>query len=118
MGIIGNDQADIAACSVTTQLSLAVLIYDMKHVILHCIQMWQESRNLQTNNKLYSEKTHHWSFVRLMKRTDIKLTRLHTGHTHFTQSPFIRMSVKILPHPGFRPPLLDLLRELCLLEII
>ncbi|GFV64955.1 hypothetical protein TNCV_1299591 [Trichonephila clavipes] len=36
----------------------------------------------------------------------------------FLISSFSGVSVKILPLPGFRPPLLDLLRELCLLGII
>ncbi|GFU92510.1 hypothetical protein TNCV_4794391 [Trichonephila clavipes] len=48
LGIISNEEADIAAWSATTDLSITVPIFDMKRVIQHHLDSaWQESWNLQ-----------------------------------------------------------------------
>ncbi|GFU70914.1 RNase H domain-containing protein [Trichonephila clavipes] len=59
---------------------------DMKHVILHHIfKIWQESWTQQLDNKLHSVKPAIGAWpVMLMRRTDVKLTRLRIGHTRFT----------------------------------
>ncbi|GFT47187.1 RNase H domain-containing protein [Trichonephila clavipes] len=86
MGIIGNEQADIVARSATTELSLTAPLWDMKRVIQHRIDnAWQESCNLQTDNKLHCLKPVIGALpIMPMRRTDIKLTRRRIGHTRFT----------------------------------
>ncbi|GFU13642.1 RNase H domain-containing protein [Trichonephila clavipes] len=86
VGIIGNEQADGAARSVTTHLPLAVPLSDIKRVILHhTFKIWQESRSQQLDNKLHSLKPVIGAWpVMPMRRTDVKLTRLRIGHTRFT----------------------------------
>ncbi|GFW43271.1 RNase H domain-containing protein [Trichonephila clavipes] len=57
VGITGNEQADIVARSVTTELPITVPLCDMKLVIQYRIDnAWQESWNLQTNKKLHCVK--------------------------------------------------------------
>ncbi|GFS74414.1 RNase H domain-containing protein [Trichonephila clavipes] len=84
--ILGNEQADSAVRSATTHLPLAVPLSDMKRVILHHIfKIWQESWSQQLDNKLHSVKPVIGAWpVMPMQRTDVKLTRLHIGHTRFT----------------------------------
>ncbi|GFU90543.1 RNase H domain-containing protein [Trichonephila clavipes] len=86
VGIIGNEQADNAAKSATTNLPLAVPLSDMKRVIMHHIfNIWQESWSQQLDNKLHSVKPVIGAWpVMPMQRTDVKLTRLRIGHTRFT----------------------------------
>ncbi|GFU98673.1 RNase H domain-containing protein, partial [Trichonephila clavipes] len=86
VGIIGNEQADSAAKSATTHLPLAVLLSDMKHVILHNIlTTWKESWSQQLDNKLHSVKPVIGAWpVMPMRRTDVQLTRLRIRHTRFT----------------------------------
>ncbi|GFU04143.1 RNase H domain-containing protein [Trichonephila clavipes] len=86
VGITGNEQADLVARSETTELPLTVLLCDMKRVIQHRIDnSWQESWNLQTNNKLHCVKPVIGALPLMpMRRTDVKLTRLRIGHTRFT----------------------------------
>ncbi|GFT31873.1 RNase H domain-containing protein [Trichonephila clavipes] len=72
--------------SATTHLPLEVPLSDMKRVIMHHIfNIWQESWSQQLDNKLHSVKPVilAWA-VMPMRRTDVKLTRLRIGHTHFT----------------------------------
>ncbi|GFT08775.1 RNase H domain-containing protein [Trichonephila clavipes] len=86
VGIIGNEQADSAARSATTQLPLAIPLSDMKRAILHHIlTTWQESWSQQLHNKLHSVKPviGAWPVIP-MRRADVKLTRLRIGHTRFT----------------------------------
>ncbi|GFX18610.1 RNase H domain-containing protein [Trichonephila clavipes] len=68
------------------QLPLTVPLCDMKRVIQHSIHnAWQESWNLQTTNKLHCVKPVIGAMpIMLMRRTDVKLTRLRIGHTRFT----------------------------------
>ncbi|GFW22059.1 RNase H domain-containing protein [Trichonephila clavipes] len=58
----------------------------MKRVIQYRIDnAWQESWNLQTNNKLYCVKPVIGALpVIPMRRIDVKLIRLRIGHTRFT----------------------------------
>ncbi|GFV02319.1 RNase H domain-containing protein [Trichonephila clavipes] len=58
----------------------------MKRVLQHRIHnAWQESWDLQTNNKLHCVKPVIGGLpVMPMQRTDVKLTRLRIGHTRFT----------------------------------
>ncbi|GFV48509.1 RNase H domain-containing protein [Trichonephila clavipes] len=58
----------------------------MKLVIQHRIDnAWQESWNLQANNKLHCVKPVIEALpVMPMRRTDVKLTRQSIGHTRFT----------------------------------
>ncbi|GFX34535.1 RNase H domain-containing protein [Trichonephila clavipes] len=54
IGIKGNEQADSVAQSATTELPITVPLCDMKRDIQHRFyNAWQESWNLQTNNKLH-----------------------------------------------------------------
>ncbi|GFU73447.1 RNase H domain-containing protein [Trichonephila clavipes] len=59
----------------------------MKRVIEHRIHnAWQQSWNLQDINKLHCVKPVIGVLPKMpMRRTDVKLTRLHIGHTRFTQ---------------------------------
>ncbi|GFT43144.1 putative RNA-directed DNA polymerase from transposon X-element [Trichonephila clavipes] len=83
--VIGNEQADSTARSVTTHLPLAVPLSDIKCVILHHIfKIWQESWSQQLDNKLHSVKPVIGAWpVMPMRRTDVKLTRLCIGYTCF-----------------------------------
>ncbi|GFU08301.1 RNase H domain-containing protein [Trichonephila clavipes] len=86
VGITGNKQADIVARSATTELSPTLALCDMKCVIEHRIHnAWQESWDLQTNNKLHCVKPVIGALLVMpMRGTDVKLTRLRIGHTRFT----------------------------------
>ncbi|GFV45514.1 RNase H domain-containing protein [Trichonephila clavipes] len=86
VGITGKEQTDIVARSATTELPITVPLCDMKRIIqLRIDNVWQESWNLQTNNKLHSVKPVNGSLpVMPMQRTDVKLTRIRIGHTRFT----------------------------------
>ncbi|GFW67580.1 RNase H domain-containing protein [Trichonephila clavipes] len=85
VGIIGNEQADSAARSATTDLPLAVPLSDMKRVILlHIFTIWQESWSQQLDNKLHSGKPVIGAWPVMPMRTNVKLTRLRIGHTRFT----------------------------------
>ncbi|GFX18996.1 pggt1b [Trichonephila clavipes] len=54
VGIVGNEQVDSAARSLTILLPLAVPLSDLKHVILHHIfTTWQESWSQQLDSKLH-----------------------------------------------------------------
>ncbi|GFW74643.1 RNase H domain-containing protein [Trichonephila clavipes] len=85
VGITGNEQVDIVARSAATELPITVPLYDMKRVIQRRIDnAWQESWNLQTNNKLHCVKPVIGALpVMPMRRTDVKLTQLRIGHTRY-----------------------------------
>ncbi|GFU56685.1 RNase H domain-containing protein [Trichonephila clavipes] len=83
---MGNGQAVSAARSATTHLSIAVPLPDMKRsILLHISIAWQESCSQRLDNKLHSLKpvVEAWP-VMPIRRTDVKLNRLHIGHTRFT----------------------------------
>ncbi|GFU66918.1 RNase H domain-containing protein [Trichonephila clavipes] len=84
--IRGNGQADIVARLTTAEFTITVPLCDMKPFIQHRIDnTWQESGNLQTNNKLHCVKPVIGALpVMPMRRTDVKLNRLLIGHTRFT----------------------------------
>ncbi|GFT83379.1 RNase H domain-containing protein [Trichonephila clavipes] len=72
--------------SATILLPLAVPLSDLKQIILHHIlTTWQESWSQLLDNKLHSVKPVIGAWLVMpMQKTDIKLTRLRIGHTHFT----------------------------------
>ncbi|GFU92514.1 RNase H domain-containing protein [Trichonephila clavipes] len=77
-GSVGND-------------TLVVPLSDMKRVILHRIdKMWQESWNLLTSIVAFRVKPviGAWS-VMPMRKADVKLSRLHNGHTRFTYKHYL-----------------------------
>ncbi|GFX98447.1 RNase H domain-containing protein [Trichonephila clavipes] len=77
LGITGNEQMDIAARSATIDLPLTVPLCDMKRVIQHHINSaWQESWNLQTNNKLHCVKP-------VIVARPVMTIWLHIVHTRF-----------------------------------
>ncbi|GFX97265.1 putative RNA-directed DNA polymerase from transposon X-element [Trichonephila clavipes] len=87
VGILGNEQADNAARSMSDPMQQPVCYQDLKTSIQHYIHhIWQQTWNQQILNKLHSihpSTSSHWA-VLPVRRQDVRLTRLSIGHTRFT----------------------------------
>ncbi|GFW85732.1 putative RNA-directed DNA polymerase from transposon BS [Trichonephila clavipes] len=84
MGILGNEQADNAARSMSDPMQRPVCYRDLKTSTQNYIhRVWQETWDQQILNKLHNihPSTSHWAALPV-RRHDIRLTRLHIGFTH------------------------------------
>ncbi|GFU64989.1 putative RNA-directed DNA polymerase from transposon X-element [Trichonephila clavipes] len=86
VGILGNEQADTAARSLSDHMQRPVCQRDLKTSTQNYIhRVWQETWDQQILNKLHNihPSTSHWAALP-MQRHDVRLTRLRIGHTRFT----------------------------------
>ncbi|GFT45286.1 putative RNA-directed DNA polymerase from transposon BS [Trichonephila clavipes] len=86
VGILGNEQADTAARSMSDHMQRPVCYQDLKTSTQNYIhRVWQETWDQQILNKLHSihPSTSHWAALPV-RRHDVRLTRLRIGHTRFT----------------------------------
>ncbi|GFV93978.1 putative RNA-directed DNA polymerase from transposon BS [Trichonephila clavipes] len=86
VGILGNEQADTAARSMSDHMQRPVCYQDLKTSAQNYIhRVWQETWDQQVLNKLHSihPSTSHWAALPV-RRHDVRLTRLRIGHTRFT----------------------------------
>ncbi|GFU58611.1 putative RNA-directed DNA polymerase from transposon BS [Trichonephila clavipes] len=86
VGILGNEQADTAARSMSDRMQRPVCCQDLKTSTQDYIhRVWQETWDQQFLNKLHSihPSTSHWAALPV-RRHDVHLTRLRIGHTRFT----------------------------------
>ncbi|GFW51839.1 putative RNA-directed DNA polymerase from transposon X-element [Trichonephila clavipes] len=86
VGILGNEQADTAARSMSDHMQRPVCCQDLKTSAKNYIhRVWQETWDQQVLNKLHSihPSTSHWAALPV-RRHDVHLTRLCIGHTRFT----------------------------------
>ncbi|GFV60429.1 RNA-directed DNA polymerase from mobile element jockey [Trichonephila clavipes] len=83
VGILGNEQADTAARSMSDHMQRPVCYRYLKtstHNYIYCVT-WDQ----QILNKLHNihPSTSHWAALPV-QRHDVRLTRLRIGHTRFT----------------------------------
>ncbi|GFR08090.1 putative RNA-directed DNA polymerase from transposon X-element [Trichonephila clavata] len=86
VGILGNEQADNAARSLSDHMQQPVCYHDLKASIQRYIHsVWQETWDQQVINKLHYIHPFitHWTAVPI-RRPDVCLTRLRIGHTRLT----------------------------------
>ncbi|GFX38830.1 ADP-ribosylation factor-like protein 1 [Trichonephila clavipes] len=86
VGILGNEQADTAARSMSDHMQRPVCYRDLKTSTQNYIhRVWQETWDQQILNKLHNihPSTSHWAALPV-RRHDVRLTRLRIGHTRFT----------------------------------
>ncbi|GFV59412.1 putative RNA-directed DNA polymerase from transposon BS [Trichonephila clavipes] len=86
VGILGNEQADSAARSMSDHMQRPVCYRDLKTSTQNYIhRVRQETWDQQILNKLHNihPSTSHWAALPL-PRHDVRLTRLRIGHTRFT----------------------------------
>ncbi|GFT33358.1 putative RNA-directed DNA polymerase from transposon X-element [Trichonephila clavipes] len=86
VGILGNEQADTAARSISDHMQRPLCYQDLKTFTQNYIhRVWQETWDQQILNKLHSihPSTSHWAALPV-RRHDVRLTRLRIGHTRFT----------------------------------
>ncbi|GFW74715.1 putative RNA-directed DNA polymerase from transposon X-element [Trichonephila clavipes] len=86
VGILGNEQADTAARSISDQMQRPVCCQDLKTSAKNYIhRVCQETWDQQILNKLHNihPSTSHWAALPV-RRHDVRLTRLCIGHTRFT----------------------------------
>ncbi|GFT63715.1 putative RNA-directed DNA polymerase from transposon X-element [Trichonephila clavipes] len=86
VGILGNEQADTAARSMSDHMQRPVCYQDLKTSAKNYIhRVWQETWDQQVLNKLHSihPSTSHRAALPV-RRHDVHLTRLRIGHTRFT----------------------------------
>ncbi|GFU11821.1 RNase H domain-containing protein [Trichonephila clavipes] len=86
VGILGNEQADTAARSMSDHMQRPVCYQDLKTSAQNYVhRVWQETWDQQVLNKLHSihPSTSHWAALPV-RRHDVRLTRLRIGHTRFT----------------------------------
>ncbi|GFX13927.1 RNase H domain-containing protein [Trichonephila clavipes] len=86
---------DIVVQSATTELRITVPLCETKRVIQHRIDnAWRESWNLQNNKKWHCVKPVIGDLLVMpMRRTNVKLTRIHFGHNRFTHRHVLLVSV-------------------------
>ncbi|GFV86009.1 putative RNA-directed DNA polymerase from transposon BS [Trichonephila clavipes] len=85
VGILGNEQADTAARSMSDHMQRPVCYRDLKTSTQNYIhRVWQETWDQQILNKLHNihPSTSHWAALPV-RRHDVRLTRLRIGHTRF-----------------------------------
>ncbi|GFT22376.1 RNase H domain-containing protein [Trichonephila clavipes] len=85
VGILGNEQADNVARSMSDYMEQPVCYQDLKTSIQHYVHhIWQETWDQQILNKLHSihPSTSHWAALPVPRY--VRLTRLCIGHTRFT----------------------------------
>ncbi|GFU16735.1 uncharacterized protein TNCV_672771 [Trichonephila clavipes] len=83
VGILGNEQADTAARSMSDHMQRPVCYQDLKTFTQNYIQrVWQDTWDQQILNKLHSlhPSTSQWAALPV-RRHDVRLTRLRIGHT-------------------------------------
>ncbi|GFW98613.1 putative RNA-directed DNA polymerase from transposon X-element [Trichonephila clavipes] len=86
VGILGNEQADTAARSMSDHMQRPVCYQDLKTSTQNYIhRVWQGTWDQQILNKLHSinPSTFYWTALPV-RRHDVRLTRLRIGHTRFT----------------------------------
>ncbi|GFT70404.1 putative RNA-directed DNA polymerase from transposon X-element [Trichonephila clavipes] len=86
VGILGDEQADTAARSMSDHMQRPVYYRDLKtHTQNYIHRVWQETWDQQILNKLHNihPSTSHWAALPV-RRHDVRLTRLRIGHTRFT----------------------------------
>ncbi|GFU85643.1 probable RNA-directed DNA polymerase from transposon X-element [Trichonephila clavipes] len=86
VGILGNEQADTAARSMSDHMQWPVCYQDLKTSTQNYIcRVWQETWDQQVLNKLHSihPSTSHWAALPV-RRHDVRLSRLRIGHIRFT----------------------------------
>ncbi|GFT57957.1 probable RNA-directed DNA polymerase from transposon X-element [Trichonephila clavipes] len=86
VGILGNEQADTAARSMSDHTQRPVCHRDLKTSTQNYIhRVWQETWDQQILNKLHNihPSTSHWAALPV-RRHDVRLTRLRIGHTRFS----------------------------------
>ncbi|GFT80523.1 putative RNA-directed DNA polymerase from transposon X-element [Trichonephila clavipes] len=86
VGILGNEQADNAARSMSDPMQRPVCYRDLKTSTQNYIhRVWQETWEQQILTKLHSihPSTSYWTALPV-RRHDVRLTRLRIGHTRFT----------------------------------
>ncbi|GFT74258.1 putative RNA-directed DNA polymerase from transposon X-element [Trichonephila clavipes] len=84
--ILGNEQADTAARSISDNMHRPVCYRDLKTSTQNYIyRVWQETWDQQILNELHNihPSTSHWAALPV-RRHDVRLTRLRIGHTRFT----------------------------------
>ncbi|GFV75883.1 probable RNA-directed DNA polymerase from transposon X-element [Trichonephila clavipes] len=96
VGILGNEQADTAARSMSDHMQRPVCYRVLKTSTQNYIhRVWQETWDQQVLNKLHSihPSTSHWAALPV-RRHDVHLTRLRIGHTRFTHRHLL-LGIKI-----------------------
>ncbi|GFX62146.1 RNase H domain-containing protein [Trichonephila clavipes] len=86
VGILGNEQADTAARSMSDLMQRPVCYQDLKPFTQHYIhRVWQETWDQEILDKLHNihPSTSHWAALPVRKH-DVRLTLLRIGHTRFT----------------------------------
>ncbi|GFS87130.1 RNase H domain-containing protein [Trichonephila clavipes] len=97
VGILGNEQADTAARSMSDYMQRPVYCQDLKTSAQNYVhRVWQETWDQQVLNKLHSihPSTSHWAAL-LVRRHDVHLTRLRIVHTRFTHRHLLLGSPRV-----------------------
>ncbi|GFX71305.1 phosphoinositide 3-kinase regulatory subunit 4 [Trichonephila clavipes] len=95
VGVLGNEQADTAARSMSDHMQRPVCYRDLKTSTQNNIhRVWQETWDQQILNKLHNihPSTSHWAALP-MRRHDVRLTRLRIGHSFHAQAPSVGIQV-------------------------
>ncbi|GFT16242.1 probable RNA-directed DNA polymerase from transposon X-element [Trichonephila clavipes] len=113
VGILGNEQADTAARSMSGHMQRPVCYRDLKTSTQNYIHhVWQETWDQQILNKLHNihPSTSHWAALP-MRRHDVRLTRLRIGHTRFTHRHLLLAWPKLALAP-LKLTIIIIIREL------
>ncbi|GFW07830.1 putative RNA-directed DNA polymerase from transposon X-element [Trichonephila clavipes] len=101
VGILGNEQADNAARSMSDSMQWPVCYRDLKTSTQNYVHgVWQDTWDQQILNKLHNihPSTSHWAALP-MRRHDVRLTRLRIGHTRFTHRHLLLVWPKLALAP-------------------